>query len=54
MTPERVENCLKNLKTKNCEGPDRMPLPILKDGASVLSGPMSVLFHKIYEKKEIP
>jgi hypothetical protein len=26
MTPERVENCLKNLKTKNCEGPDRMPL----------------------------
>ena len=54
MTPERVENCLKNLKTKNCEGPDRMPLRILKDGASVLSGPMSVLFHKIYEKKEIP
>jgi hypothetical protein len=37
MTPERVENCLKNLKTKNCEGPDRMPLRILKDGTSVLS-----------------
>jgi len=52
-TPERVENCLKNLKTKNCEGLDRMPIRILKDGALALLGPMSVLFHKIYEKKEI-
>jgi hypothetical protein len=54
MMPERVENCLKNLKTKNCEGPDRMPLRILKDGATALSKPLSVLFHKIYENKEIP
>jgi hypothetical protein len=54
MTPERVEECLKNLKSKNCEGPDRLPLRILKDGATVLSRPLSVLFHKIYERKEIP
>jgi hypothetical protein len=54
MTPERVERCLKNLKDKNCEGPDRMPLRILKDGATVLAKPLSVLFRKIYEKKEIP
>jgi hypothetical protein len=45
---------LKNLKSKNCEGPDRLPLRILKDGATVLSRPLSVLFHKIYERKEIP
>jgi hypothetical protein len=54
MTPERVEECLKNLKSKNCEGPDRLPLRILKDGARVLAKPLSVLFCKIYEKKEIP
>ena len=54
MTPDRVEECLKNLKTKNCEGPDRMPLRILRDGATALSKPLSVLFCKIYEKKEIP
>jgi hypothetical protein len=54
MTPERVEECLKNLKSKNCEGPDRLPLRILKDGATVLAKPLSVLFCKIYEKKEIP
>ena len=54
MTPERVEECLKNLKTKNCEGPDRLPLRVLKDGAMILAKPLSVLFHKIYERKEIP
>jgi hypothetical protein len=54
MTPERVEECLRNLKSKNCEGPDRLPLRIMKDGATVLAKPWSVLFHKIYERKEIP
>ena len=54
MTPERVEECLKNLKAKNCEGPDRLPLRVLKDGAMILAKPLSVLFHKIYERKEIP
>jgi hypothetical protein len=54
MTPERVEGCLRNLKSKNCEGPDRLPLRILKDGVTVLAKPLSVLFCKIYAKKEIP
>ena len=54
MTAERVTECLKELKTKNCEGYDRLPLRILKDGAPVLSKPLSTLFHKIYETKEIP
>jgi hypothetical protein len=31
-----------------------MPLRILRDGATTPSKPLSVLFHKIYEKKEIP
>jgi hypothetical protein len=44
----------RTLKQKNCEGPDRLPLQVLKDGAIILAKPLSVLFHKIYEKKEIP
>ena len=54
MTSENVMECLNQLKTKNCEGYDRMPLRILKDGAPVLIEPLSKLFHKIYETKEIP
>ena len=54
MTAERVTECIKELKTKNCEGYDRLPLRILKDGAPVLSKPLSTLFRKIYETKEIP
>ena len=54
MTADQVTECLKELKTKNCEGYDRLPLRILKDGAPVLAKPLSILFQKIYETKEIP
>jgi hypothetical protein len=54
MTADRVSECLNELKIKNCEGYDRIPMRILKDGASILRNPLSVLFERIYEKKEIP
>ena len=54
MTPARVAECLKELKTKNCEGYDRLPLRILKDGTEVLMRPLSILFNKIYETLKIP
>ena len=54
MTTERVTECLKQLKAKNCEGYDRLPLRVLKDGAPFLVKPLSALFKKIYETKEIP
>ena len=54
MTEEKVVECLKELKVKNCEGFDRIPLRVLRTGATILSKPLSVLFHKIYETKEIP
>ena len=54
MTKEAVAECLKELKTKNCEGFDRIPLRILKDGAEILCKPLSVLFEKIYNSKQIP
>ena len=54
MTPNKVVECLKETKTKNCEGYDRLPLRVLKDGAPVLAEPLSSLFQKIYEEKNIP
>ena len=54
MTEDAVTECLKELKTKNCEGFDRIPMRILKDGASVIGKPLSILFKKIYKTKKIP
>ena len=54
MTLERVAECLNELKIKNCEGYDRIPLRILKEGAQILAKPLTVLFGRIYETKEIP
>ena len=48
MTADRVSECLNELKIKNCEGYDRIPMRILKDGASILRNPVSVLFERIY------
>ena len=33
MTESNVKRCLMDLKIKNCEGVDRIPLRILNDGA---------------------
>jgi hypothetical protein len=54
MNEDAVTECLRELKTKNCEGFDRIPMRILKDGASVLGRPLSILFNKIYVTKAIP
>ena len=54
MTEVAVNSCLNELKTKNCEGFDRIPMRILKDGAPILAKPLSVLFQKIYTTKKIP
>jgi hypothetical protein len=54
MTEDKVKECLNELKIKNCEGFDRIPLRILKSGAPILCRPLSILFHKIYETKQIP
>ena len=54
MTRERVIECLGEIKIKNCEGYDRIPMRILKEGASVLWLPLSVLFRKVYAQREIP
>ena len=54
MTENDVLIVMENLKTKNCEGHDRLPLRILADGTQFLIKPLSQLFNLIYTTKEIP
>ena len=54
MTSSDVECCLKSIKTKNCEGFDRIPQRILTDGAQILLNPLTRLFNLIYHEKSIP
>ena len=53
---ERIHilECIKTIKTKNCEGYDRIPQRILSDGAEVLISPFVGLFRRIYDQKAIP
>ena len=54
MTKEEVFLAIKSLKTKNCEGYDRLPQRILTDGINVLITPLADLFEKIYKYKKLP
>ena len=54
MTKLNILKIMKNLKIKNCEGFDRIPLRILNEGAERLVHPLADLFKLIYEQKSIP
>jgi hypothetical protein len=54
MSCTNILDCLKEIKTKNCEGYDRIPQRILSDGAELLVFPLTTLFEKIYSQKNIP
>ena len=41
---------VREVKIKNCEGIDRIPLRILNEGAEILHKPLSTLFKLIYVK----
>ena len=54
MTELNILQILKNLKIKNCEGFDRIPLRIFNEGAEILAKPLAALFKLIYDEKKIP
>ena len=54
MTESNVKRCLMDLKIKNCEGVDRIPLRILNDGAEFLYRPITALMNLIYTTQMIP
>ena len=54
MSREDTLDCVSTLKIKNCEGYDRIPQRVIKDGISHLIVPLSNFFKAIYESKQIP
>ena len=54
MSLNNIIAAVKTLKSKTCEGHDRIPLKILKDGIDILKLPLSYLFNQIYLEKKIP
>ena len=54
MTELNVMQIVKNLKIKNCEGFDKIPLRIYNEGAEILIAPLAKLFKLIYTEKRIP
>ena len=54
MDEKNIILAIKSLKSKNCEGHDRIPVRILIDGIDHLIKPLTYLFNKIYVTKTIP
>ena len=54
ITSSNIINAIKSLKSKNCEGFDRIPVRYLIDGMSVITPILTHLFLLIYETKTIP
>ena len=54
VTIENVNNVLKSMKIKNCEGYDRIPQRILNEGSDCLLYPITHLLKLVYENKQIP
>ena len=54
MSLNNIIAAVKTLKPKTCEGHDRIPLKILKDGIDILKFPLSYLFNQIYLQQKIP
>ena len=54
MQESDVETAINSLKNKNCEGHDRIPVRILADGKLLLLKPLTQLFRKIYQTRQIP
>ena len=54
MSLNNIITVVKTLKDKKCEGHDRIPQKIIKDGIDILKFPLSYLFDQIYTQKKIP
>ena len=54
MTKTDVREVIFEIKSKKCEGFDRVPVCTISDARDILVDPMSDLFQKIYETQTIP
>ena len=49
-----VKECMLTLKSKRCEGFDRIPVCVLADASDILLDPLTQLFEKIYTARLLP
>ena len=54
MLKKDIEECIKSLKPKRCEGFDRIPVCVITDACDILIEPFTQLFQKIYSTGLIP
>ena len=54
MQKDDFVECMKSLKSKHCEGFDRIPVCIIADARVILTDPMSQLFEKMYAPGLLP
>jgi exonuclease III len=54
MSIENIVEAVLSMKNKPCEGHDRIPQRILKDGIEWLKYPLSFIFDQIYKTKKLP
>ena len=54
MSIENIIEAVSSMKNKTCEGHDRIPQNILKDGIEWLKYPLSYIFDQIYRTKKVP
>ena len=54
MCREDIIECLRSIKSKRCEGYDRIPVCILTDSSNLLIDPLTELFQKIYSTGLLP
>ena len=50
MGEEEIITAVLALKTKNCEGYDRIPQRVISDGIGILIKPLTIFSNKIYEQ----
>ena len=54
ITPEAIENKLKNLDPNKAQGPDNIPPKVLKELRQEISTPLSIIFNKSLESGKLP
>ena len=54
MTKIDIRECIYSIKSKRCEGYDRIPVTAICDARDVLLEPYTVLFDRIYYSGKLP
>ena len=54
MTNDDIKECMITLKSKRCEGYDKIPVCLVTEASDLLIEPLTILFEKFYSTGLIP